>query len=158
MQSVSRVYVDDSNTVTIYRCQTQLTSSHAAPFRRVAPSPSVQLIWADRPSKTELIFRPLSSGSVPLPGMSESGRGRPVMLIHGGPPGLSLPVNDGYHGSLQASSSLCHLQSSAECMTGKRERCCNQCRVPCHLSFLAVPPCPHLSPKTNIGFSLCAYL
>ncbi|XP_054463301.1 serine/threonine-protein kinase LMTK1 [Anoplopoma fimbria] len=48
-----------------------------------------------------MIFRLFLPSSVPLHGLSGDGHDRPVMLIHGAPPGLSLPVNDSYDGSLQ---------------------------------------------------------
>ena len=75
-------------------------------------------------SKTELIFRLFLSSSVPLPPLSGDGHDRPVILIHGGPPGLSLRVNDSYHGSLQASAPLSHLQSFSDSVTGEQQRGC----------------------------------
>lgn len=66
---------------------------------------------------------------MPLPGLSWDGHDRPVMLIHEDPPGLSLPVNDSYQGSLQGSTSLCHLQSFTQSITRKRQRDVNGWRI-----------------------------
>lgn len=96
------------------------------------------------------------------------------MLIHGGPPGLSLPVNDSYHGSLQASTSLRHLQSFTGSMTRERQRgcksgegyctlplimsCCSLCCQPFPgLTYLRTCVCFLLRTSSNIQSSLAAF-